>query len=54
MTQIVQKSLPHAIAFADIGEPTMQKKVMMLVENIKALAAQLAQAQRAIIEMQRR
>ncbi len=52
MTKIVQKSLPNAIAFEDVGDAVVRQKIMLLKENVASLAEQLATAQRAIVELQ--
>ena len=52
MTKVVQRPLPHAVPFEDVAEPTVRWKIMLMVENERALAAQLAEAQRAIVELQ--
>ena len=54
MTKIVQKSLPNAISVADVADVTVRQKLMLANQNIATLAAQLAEAQRAIAELQRR
>ncbi len=52
MTKIVQKSLPNAISFEDVGDAVVRQKIMLLKENVASLAEQLATAQRAIVELQ--
>ena len=52
MTKVVQRPLPHAVPFEDVAEPPVRRKIMLMVENERALAAQLAEAQRAIVELQ--
>ena len=55
MTAIVEKPLPHGtVPFEHIGTPNVKEAVMKLNENIVSLKRQLAEAQRAIIELQRR
>lgn len=53
MTKIVQKPLPHGIVpYADMTDPAVKKRVMLLNENIVSLAAQVSELQRATIELQ--
>lgn len=53
MTKIVQKPLPHGIVpYADMTDPAVKKRVMLLNENIVSLATQVSELQRAIIELQ--
>ena len=52
MTKVVQRPLPHAVPFEDVAEPTVRRKIMLMVENERALAAQLAEVQMAIVELQ--
>lgn len=54
MTKIVQKRLPNAISVADVTDVTVRQKLMLANQNIATLAAQLAEAQQAIVELQRR
>ncbi len=54
MTKIVQKRLPNAISVADVTDVTVRQKLMLANQNIATLAAQLAEAQQAIAELQRR
>lgn len=55
MTAVVEKPLPHGtVPFEQIGIPSVKDVVMKLNENIVSLKKQLAEAQRAIIELQRR
>lgn len=53
MVKIVQKKLPNAIAFEDISDPIVRHKVMLLIENIRVVASQLEDAQKAIVELQK-
>lgn len=53
--KIVQKSLPAGVVpYEEIADPMMKQKVMLLNRNIASLAAQLAEVQRAAIELQQR
>lgn len=52
MTKIVQKRLPNAVSYADLADPAVRQKVMLLKGNIECLAAQLAEAQKALVELQ--
>ena len=52
MTKVVQRPLPHAVPFEDVADPTVRRKIMLMVENERALAAQLAEVQRAVVELQ--
>lgn len=53
--KIVQKPLPHGnVPYADMTDPSVKKRVMLLNENIVSLAAQLSELQRAAIELQQR
>lgn len=54
MTKIISRKLPNAISYTDVGDPIVQRKVMLLKENIASLSAQLAELQRATIELQNR
>lgn len=54
MTKIVSSSLPHAIPHSDIRDVQLQRKIMLLVENIKALQTRLVNAEKAVVELQRR
>ena len=55
MTVIKEKPLPHgSVPIHQIGDAMVRDAVMKLNENILSLKRQLAEAQRAIVEMQRR
>lgn len=55
MTKIVQKPLPNGrVAFEEIASPQTKRAVMLLNENLRSLASQLAEAQRALVELQGR
>lgn len=54
MTKIIIKQLPHAISYTDVKDPLTRQKIMLLIENINSLKIQLSEAQKAIIELQRR
>ena len=53
MTKIVTKALPHGrVPFADVADVTVRDRIMRLSENVVSLSKQLAEAQRAVIELQ--
>lgn len=53
--KIVAKSLPNGVVpYDDVTDAIVKKKVMLLNQNISLLAAQLAELQRAVIELQGR
>lgn len=54
MTAIVTTPLPATPPPDGFAHPEVKRAVMLLMENIKSLKAQLEAAQRAIIELQRR
>ena len=55
MTAIVERPLPNGtVPFEQIGIPNVKDAVMKLNDNIVSLKRQLAEAQKAIIELQRR
>lgn len=55
MTTVVVEPLPHgSVPFQNIGDATVRAAVMKLNENVLSLKRQLAEAQMAILELQRR
>ena len=55
MIKIEIKPLPNGkVPTEEISNPQVKRVVMLLNENIQSLKTQLADAQRAIIELQRR
>lgn len=54
MTKIVQKRLPNAISVADVTDATVRQKLMLAIQNIAVLMSQLSEAQKAIVELQRK
>lgn len=52
MKKIVKKSIPNAVSFAEISDPAIKTKIMLLQENIKLLYLQLSELQDAVIEIQ--
>lgn len=55
MMKIVQKPLPNGrVAFEEIASSQTKRAVMLLNENLRSLASQLAEAQRALVELQGR
>lgn len=54
MTKIVRKNLPNAISVADVTDAVVRQKFMLANQNISALMGQLAEVQKAIVELQRK
>lgn len=53
--KVTAKALPHGnIPISDIADVTVRDRVMRLSENIASLASQLAEAQRAVVELQQK
>ena len=55
MIKINIRPLPKArVPYDDVRDPVVRQKVMLLNDNIASLKAQLAEIQRAVIELQNR
>ena len=55
MIKINIRPLPKArVPYDDVRDPVVRQKVMLLNDNIASLKAQLAELQRAVIEIQNR
>ena len=55
MIKINIRPLPKArVPYDDVRDPVVRQKVMLLNDNITSLKAQLAELQRAVIELQNR
>ncbi len=55
MTTIIIKPLPHgSVPYHHIADMTMRDAFMKLNENVLSLSKQLAEAQKAVLELQRR
>ena len=55
MIKINIRPLPKArVPYDDVRDPVVRQKVMLLNDNIVSLKAQLAEIQRAVIELQNR
>lgn len=51
--KIVKKKLPNAIAYHQIGDPSVRNVVMKLKENERVMMEQISTLQDAVIELQR-
>lgn len=54
MKKVVQRGILHAVASVDVRDPAVRQMVMLLQENIVAVAKQLAAVQTAVLELQRK
>ena len=55
MIKINIRPLPKArVPYDDVRDPVVRQKVMLLNDNIASLKAQLAEIQRAVMELQNR
>lgn len=54
MTKVVRRPLPHAVSTAAVRDPEARRALMLLAENMAALARMLAEAQSAVEELQRK
>ena len=55
MIKINIRPLPKArVPYDDVRDPVVRQKVMLLNDNIASLKAQLAETQRAVMELQNR
>lgn len=52
MTKIISKRIVNSLAVDDIPDQIVRKKIMLLQENVRSIASQLAEAQKAIVELQ--
>ena len=53
MTTIVAKELPHKVGTAEIANAELKNLAMQFMENFMALGGQVADLQRAAIELQK-
>lgn len=54
MTKVVSRPLPHRVGTAEVADAQLKSVAMRFMENFRSVAAQLAEVQAAVRELQTR